>query len=98
MDVYTEASIPFTTAVFGGEAVVKTLKGNVVCKIHAGIQPGTKIRLKGKGIVSVKNPNVYGDLYVRVEIQVPTNLSPEAREKLKEFDAACRKQKKTNVA
>lgn len=98
MDVYTEASIPFTTAVFGGETVVKTLKGNVVCKIHAGIQPGTKIRLKGKGIVSVKEPNLYGDLYVKVQIQVPTNLSTEAREKLKEFDAACRKQKKTNVA
>ena len=98
-DVYTTVSIPYTTAVFGGEAAVKTLNGSVICKIRPGIQSGTKIRLKGKGIVSMKNPSVYGDLYVAVQIQVPTDLSPEAKEKLKEFEAACARQgRKQNVA
>jgi len=90
MDIYTTENIPFTTAVFGGETMVQTLYGKVMCKIRPGIQPQTKIRLKGKGIVSLKNPNVHGDQYVSIQIQVPKNLSEEARRKLKEFEAACR--------
>ena len=87
LDIYTTVRIPYTTAVFGGEAVVQTLNGRVVCKISPGTQSGTKIRLRGKGIVSMKNPQVHGDQYVTVQIDVPQNLSPEARKKLKEFEA-----------
>lgn len=87
-DLYTTVKIPFTTAVLGGEAVVPTLYGNVVCKIKEGTQSGTKIRLRGKGIVSMKNPSVKGDQYVQIEIQVPQHVSREAKEKLKEFDRA----------
>lgn len=86
MDIYTTASIPFTTAVFGGEAIVQTLSGNVKCKVPAGIQSGSKIRLRGKGIVSMKDASVYGDEYVTIQIQVPVNLSAEARRKLKEYE------------
>ena len=50
MDVYSTVRIPFTTAVFGGEALVSTLYGNVLCKIAAGTQSGTKIKLKGKAL------------------------------------------------
>ena len=88
-DVYTTVSIPYTTAVFGGEAVVSTLYGNVVCKIREGTQSGTKIRLRGKGIVSMKNPSVRGDQYVTVQISVPQHLSQEARQKLREYEAVC---------
>lgn len=87
-DVYTTVNIPYTTAVFGGEATVETLYGNVVCKIREGTQSGTKIRLKGKGIVSMKDPKVHGDQYVTVQIQVPTGLSEEAKQKLREFQRA----------
>lgn len=97
MDVYTTVSIPFTTAVFGGEAVVETLYGKVVCKIAAGTQSGTKIRLKGKGIVSLKDQRIYGDQYVTVQIQVPKNLNETAKEKLREFEKACGSGKR-NVA
>lgn len=90
MDIYTTVFIPFTTAVFGGEVMVETLYGNVLCKIREGTQSGTKIRLKGKGVVSMKNPEVHGDQYVSVQIQVPQNLSSEAKEKLREFEAAVR--------
>lgn len=87
-DVYTTVQIPFTTAVFGGEAVVPTLYGNVVCKIREGTQSGTKIRLRGKGIVSMKDASVHGDQYAVVQIEVPTHLSEEAKRKLHEFEAA----------
>lgn len=86
MDIYTTAAIPFTTAVFGGEVLVQTLSGSVKCKVPAGIQSGSKIRLKGKGIVSMKDASVHGDEYVTIQIQVPVNLSAEARRKLKEYE------------
>lgn len=89
MDVYTVASIPFYTAVLGGEVAVQTLSGKVLCRIREGTQSGTKIRLKGKGIVSMKDPGVHGDQYVTVQIQVPEHLDEEAKRKLREFQAAC---------
>lgn len=91
MDVYTTADIPFTTAVFGGEASFPTLYGNVVCKVPAGTQSGKKIRLRGKGIVSMKDPKVHGDEYVTIQIQVPTALTAEQRQKLHEFEASMKK-------
>lgn len=89
MDVYSTVRIPFTTAVFGGEALVSTLYGNVLCRIAAGTQSGTKIKLKGKGIVSMKNPSIHGNQYVTVQIDVPNHLTPEAEQKLREFEHAC---------
>ncbi len=91
-DVYSTVQIPFTTAVFGGEATVETLTGQVVCRIRPGTQSGSKIRLKGKGVVSMSQPSVRGDQYVTIQIDVPTRLSPEAQKKLREYEAACRKQ------
>lgn len=88
-DIYSKVKIPFTTAVLGGEALVETLTGKVMCKIAPGTQSGTKIRLRGKGVVSMRNKNVRGDQYVTVEIEVPRNLSQEAKEKLKAFEEAC---------
>ncbi len=85
-DVYTTVKVPFTTAVFGGEVPIETLYGRVLCKIREGTQSGTKIRLRGKGIVSMKNPSVRGDQYAVVEIEVPRNLSPEEKQKLREFE------------
>lgn len=94
LDVYTTIQVPFPTAVFGGEVSIQTLYGPVICRIKEGTQSGTKIRLKGKGIVSMNNASVRGDQYAVVEIQVPRSLSPEAKEKLKEFEQACGGQKK----
>ena len=89
MDVYTTVNVPFSTAVLGGEAKVHTLYGDVICKVKEGTQSGSKIRLRGKGIVSMKNPQVHGDHYVTVQVQVPRNITPEARRKLREFEQAC---------
>lgn len=87
-DIYTTIQIPYTTAVFGGEAIVQTLYGKVSCKIQEGTQSGTKIRLRGKGMPLMEHPTVKGDQYVLVQIQVPRYLTPKAKMKLKEYQQA----------
>ena len=89
LDVYTTVTIPYATAALGGKARIHTLYGDVDCNIKGGTQDGSKIRLRGKGIVSRKNPSVHGDQYVKVQIQVPKYLSPEAKQKLQEYSAMC---------
>ena len=73
----------------GGEAIINTLNGRVSCRIKPGTQSGSKIRLRGKGIVSMKNPQVRGDQYVTIQIQVPQDLNYTAKEKLHEYAKAC---------
>ena len=70
-----------------------TLSTEMYCvKINTGnSKSGTKIRLRGKGIVSMKDKNQHGDQYVTVQIDVPGNLSEEAKRKLREFEVACKK-------
>lgn len=93
-DIYVNCSVPFTTAMLGGEAKAETLTGEVMVKIPKGVQSGSKIRLRGKGIQSMKNPAVRGDEYVVVQIQVPKHLSLEAEKKVKELQALLEKEKK----
>ena len=88
MDVYAPVRIPFSTAVLGGKVEVQTLRGRVKCTIKPGTQSGTKLRLRDKGIVSMKDPSKFGCHYAVVEIDVPRNLSDEAKQKLVEFDRA----------
>lgn len=85
-DIYTVARVPFTTAVFGGEVMVDTLYGQVMCKVPAGMQSGGKIRLKNKGVPVMGHKNQSGDQYVTIEVIVPRNLSKQASQKLKEFE------------
>ena len=89
-NLYNTVSIPFITAVLGGDVTVQTIYGNVRCNIKPGTQSGSKLRLRGKGIVSMKNSSVYGDQYTTVEVQVPKNLTPRAKQKLREFEDACK--------
>jgi len=77
--LYTEASIDLYTAVLGGEVNVPTLSGNVMLTIPAGVQPGQKIRLAGKGMPQLKNPDRKGDLFVTLKVKLPRNLTPEQR-------------------
>lgn len=87
-DVYSTIDIPYVTAVLGGKARVHTLHGDVICKIKEGTQSGTRIRLKNKGVVSMKDSSSFGDQYVTVQIKVPRELTPEAKSKLLEFQKA----------
>lgn len=82
LDVYVKGSVPYTTAALGGTAYFDTLYGRVQCTVPAGTQCGSRIRLKNKGIVSMKNPDVRGDEYVVVQIAVPKRVTQEERRAL----------------
>ena len=97
-DVYTTINVPFTTAALGGEAVAKTLYGDVSLRIPAGTQSGSRLRLRGKGIVSMKDPSVRGDEYVTVQIQVPRHLTEEEEKKLREFEALYKRRNRGHAA
>ncbi len=69
-----------TTAVLGGAAEVVTLSGaKLSVKVPPGTQPGQKLRLRGHGLPAPGAADDRGDLYVTIELRVPTTLSPEAR-------------------
>ena len=87
LDLYTSAQIPYATAVLGGEAMLPTLHGQVSCKIPAGIQSGSKIRLKEKGIHTEGRSPKKGDEFVEIRIAVPRNISPAAKKKLEALRA-----------
>ncbi len=84
-DVFITEEIPYTTAALGGETEFDTLYGPVRCKVPAGSQAGSKLRLKNKGIVSMNNKNSYGDEYVILQIHVPKNLTVREKELLQEL-------------
>lgn len=88
MDVYSTIRVPFVTAALGGSARVHTLYGDVECQIKEGTQSGSKIRLKNKGIVSMRNAQFHGDQYVTVEVDVPRHLNAMAKQKLREYAGA----------
>lgn len=79
-DLYTEVKIDLFTAVLGGEVTVPTLSGNVVLSIPPGTQPAQTFRLSGKGMPHLRNPDSYGDLYVKIGVQLPRNLTPQQKE------------------
>lgn len=86
-DIFSTAPISFAQAVLGGEARISTVDGDVIYEVKPGTQTGTRIRLKGKGVPSLRNKNVRGDHYVTLVVQVPTRLSADAKEALRAFDA-----------
>jgi DnaJ-class molecular chaperone len=80
-DLYVKVPLPVTTAVSGGEAEVRTLDGKPVrLRIPPLTQNGQVFRLKGYGMPKVGQPQEKGDLYARVEAQLPTAISPAERE------------------
>jgi DnaJ-class molecular chaperone len=83
-DLFVDRSIPFSSACLGTSLDVPTLESDKRIKVPAGIQPGTKIRLKGCGIKPLSS-NTKGDLYVRVAVHVPETLSAEQKKLVEEL-------------
>jgi curved DNA-binding protein len=80
-DLYVKSPVPLTTAVLGGEAQVPTISGKPArLRIPPLTQNGQLFRLKGYGMPAVGNAEETGDLYARVDVQLPTRLSDEERE------------------
>ena len=86
MNIYSTAPISFAQAALGGEVRINTVDGDVLYEVKPGTQTDTKIRLKGKGVPSLRNKAVRGDQYVTLVVQVPTGLNEAAKEALCAFD------------
>ena len=86
MHIFSTVPITFAQAALGAEVRIKTVDGDVLYKVAPGTKTDTKVRLKGKGVPSIRNAQVRGDHYVTLVIQTPEHLSAEAKEALKRFD------------
>src|SRR5512143_504903 len=83
-DLRSTATIDLFTAALGGEAKVQTMDGTVTLKIPAGTQPEQVFRLAGRGMPRLKSAQGKGDLFVRVKVRVPKNLSDKQKSLLQE--------------
>ena len=77
--LYARVPVDIYTAVLGGQVSVPTLIGAVKLKIPAGSQNGQVFRLRGKGMPKLRQPSEYGDLYARLDVRLPTKLTPQQR-------------------
>ncbi len=88
-NIFSTVPISFAVAALGGDVVIDTVDGKVIYEVKAGTQTDTRVRLKGKGVPSLRNKDIRGDHYVTLVVQVPEKLSKEAKDLLKKFDEAC---------
>ena len=86
MNIFSTVPISYAVAALGGEILIDTVDGKVVYDVKAGTQTDTRVRLRGKGVPSLRNKDIRGDHYVTLVVQVPEKLSNEAKELLKKFD------------
>lgn len=86
MHIFSTVPISFAQAALGADIRVKTVDGEVIYTVKPGTKTDTKVRLKGKGVPSIRNSQVRGDHYVTLVIQTPEHLSSEAKEALRRFD------------
>ncbi len=97
IDIYSTAPISYAQAALGGEVRINTVDGDVLYDVKAGTQTDTRIRLKGKGVPSLRNKSIRGDHYVTLVVQVPTGLNEAAKEALRKFDAETGNSLKSNA-
>jgi len=88
-DLRAQVNVDVFTAILGGEAPVETLAGKVILTIPPATQPEQVFRIGGRGMPHLKDPQVKGDLYVRLKVQIPRQLT--ARQKSLLEQAAGRK-------
>lgn len=86
MDLYANVPLPFTKAALGGEIKINTIYGDVMYTVAPGTQTDTRVRLRGKGVPSVRNNDSKGDLYITLIVQVPTKLTKEQKELLEAYE------------
>jgi molecular chaperone DnaJ len=95
-DLLCELPVNFTSATLGDKVIIPTLTGKVELKIPGGTQSGKQFRIKGKGVKSVRS-NSTGDLYCRVHIETPVNLTNEQEDLLRQLDNSFRKGKSKHI-
>ena len=87
-DLLCEVPVSFVQAALGADIEVPTLDGKAAIRVPAGTQSGTLFRLKGKGVKNIQGYG-YGDLHVRLNVEIPTHLSADQKAKLQEFADLC---------
>lgn len=85
-DIYSTAPMSFAQAALGGDVRISTVDGDVLYNVKPGTQTDTRIRLKGKGVPTLRNKAIRGDHYVTLVVQVPSKLTNEQKELLQKFD------------
>lgn len=86
-DIFSTVPMSYAIATLGGEVMIDTIDGKVVYDVKPGTQTDTRVRLKGKGVPTLRNKEVRGDHYVTLVVQIPDKLSGEAKELLRQFDS-----------
>ena len=86
--IYSTVPISFVKAALGGPIHIKTVDGEVEYEVKPGTQTDTRVRLKGKGVPSLRNRNVRGDHFVTLVVQVPERMTEAQKEALRKFDDA----------
>lgn len=95
-NIFSTAPITFAQAALGAEVRISTVDGDVLYEVKPGTQTDTKVRLKGKGVPSLRNKSVRGDHYVTLVVQVPDRLNEEQKELLRKFDEVSGNSSKQN--
>jgi molecular chaperone DnaJ len=85
-NIFSEVKISYPTAVLGGEVKVKTVDGEVMYEVKPGTTSGTRVRLRGKGMPTIRDKNVRGDHYITLVIEVPSRLNAEQKEALLNYE------------
>ena len=85
-NIFSTVPMSYAVAALGGEILIDTIDGRVAYEVKPGTQTDTKVRLKGKGVPTLRDKNVRGDHYVTLVVETPTKLSAEAKDLLKKFD------------
>ena len=84
-NLHADIAVPFEDALLGGEVEFTSLKGRLVLKVPSGSGEGKRIRIQGHGMPKRESPSSYGDLYVRVQPQLPSSLSSDEKAAIEEF-------------
>jgi curved DNA-binding protein len=87
-DLHTQVQVDMFKAVLGGEAEVKTMTGNVMLRIPPGTQSDQVFRVSGRGMPVLRDSGSKGDLYVRVKIQIPRQLTDRQKSLIEEASRA----------
>jgi molecular chaperone DnaJ len=86
-EIFHDLQLSIAQAALGTRARIPTIEGEEDMEIRAGTQPGTEIRLRGRGVPHLRRPGTRGDLHVIVHVNVPTKLSKRQRQLLEELAA-----------
>ena len=95
-NVFSNVKISYPTAVLGGEIKVRTVDGEVLYDVKPGTDSGSRVRLKGKGMPTVRNSAGRGDHYITLIVDIPKKLSAEQKDALLEYDKTLTGEERTH--